>query len=211
MTSCFARLPRAAVLAGAALLGACASSAAVRYHSLFGAAADAAASAPAAFLIDVRPVTIPAQVDRPQLVVRDGGGLLPLEQERWIAPLADEARAALSADLSRALATTDVAGQPRPAGAKVLEVKVDLRRFESAPGAYAAVDAVWSVSAAEAGRQSLVCSSRVRENVGPGYDELVQGHRRALAAIAGRIASAARAYAADRREDLCVEPQGAIR
>lgn len=211
MTSCIAHLPHAAILAGAALLGACASSAPVRYHSLLDAAADTPASAPAAFLIDVRPVAIPAQVDRPQLVVRDGGGLLPLEQERWIAPLADEARAALSADLSRALSATDVAGQPRPAGAKVLEIKVDLRRFESAPGAYAAVDAVWSVSAAEAGRQPLVCDSRAREDVGPGYDELVQGHRRALAAIAGRIASAARAYAADRRDGLCAEPQAAAR
>lgn len=206
MSSCFAHLPRAAIVAGAALLGACASTAPVRYHSLLDAAADATvATSPAAFLIDVRPVAVPAQVDRPQLVVRDGGGVLPLEQERWIAPLADEARAALSADLSRALAAIDVAGQPRPAGAKVLNVKVDLRRFESAPGAYVAVDAVWSVSADEAGRPPLVCSSSVRESAGAGYDELVRGHRRALAAIAGRIASAVRAYAADRRDAPCAE------
>ncbi|MBO9664217.1 PqiC family protein [Dokdonella sp.] len=212
MTSRLAHLPRAAIVAGATLLGACASTAPVRYHSLFGTAADAAvATSPAAFLIDVRPVTIPAQVDRPQLVVRDGGGVLPLEQERWIAPLADEARAALSADLSRALAATDVAGQPRPAGAKVLNVKIDLRRFDSAPGAYAAVDAVWSVSVDEAGRPPLVCGSSIRESVGAGYDELVRGHRRALAVLAGRIASAARGYAADRRDGSCAEPQAVMR
>ena len=179
------------------LLGACASTVPTHYHSLLDASAEAiAAGSPASFLIDVQPVVIPAQVDRPQLVVRDGGGVLPLEQERWIAPLADEARAALSADLSRELATTDVAGQPRPAGARVLGIKIDLRRFDSTPGAYAAIDTVWSLGTNDPKSSPLVCASSVRESAGPGYDELVRAHRQALAAIASRIASAARSYVA---------------
>lgn len=183
--------------AGTLLLGACASSVPTHYHSLLEASAETmAAGSSAAFLIDVQPVGIPAQVDRPQLVVRDGGGVLPLEQERWIAPLADEARAALSADLSRELATTDVAGQPRPADARVLGIKIDLRRFDSVPGAYAAVDAVWSLGINDAKSSPLVCTSSAREVAGQGYAELVRAHRQALAAIASRIASAARSYVA---------------
>lgn len=196
MKSCHAVASRAVAVLGILMLSACASAPPTHYHTLLDPAAATTASTPAPFLIDVQPVGIPAQVDRPQLVVRDGGGVMPLEQERWIAPLADEARAALSADLSRELATTDVAGQPRPKGAKVLAIKVDLRRFDSAAGAYIAIDAVWSLSTNTPNAKALVCASAAHEAVGPGYDELAQGHRRALAAIASRIASAARAYAA---------------
>ena len=186
------RLPLAAAFA-ALLLNACASPVPTRYHSLLDESGSAAgATEPSKRLIDVQPVGIPTQVDRPQIVVRDGGGVIPLEQERWIAPLADEARAALSADLSRELAATDVAGQPRPQGATVLSIKVDLRRFDSAPGAYVAIDAVWSLSTNDAKSSAVVCASSARESVGQGYEELVRGHRRALAAIASRIASAAR-------------------
>jgi uncharacterized lipoprotein YmbA len=192
------RLGRLVVTCGILLLGACASAPSPHYHTLLdAAAATASPSSPARFLIDVQPVGIPAQVDRPQLLVRDGGGVLPLEQERWIAPLADEARAALSADLSRELATTDIAGEPKPASANVLQIKIDLRRFDSAPGDYVAIDAVWSLSMDDTKSSALVCTDSTREPAGQGYDELVRAHRRALAVIAGRIASAARAYAAD--------------
>ena len=193
----FAIALRASVALGFLMLGGCASTLPTHYHTLLGTAAEGAtSSAPASFLIDVQPVGIPAQVDRPQLVVRDGGGMTPLEQERWIAPLADEARTALSTELSRELATTDAAGQPRPGGARVVTIKIDLRRFDSVAGAYAAIDAVWSLSTNDPNAKVLVCASEARESVGPGYDELVQGHRRALSAIASRIASAARGYAA---------------
>ena len=198
MTSRLAIFQPAVTALAVLLLGACASSVPTRYYSLLGETGETAqVTAPAKFLIDVQPVGVPAQVDRPQLVVRDGGGVVPLEQERWIASLADEARAALSAHLARELATTDVAGQPRPAGAAILSIKADLRRFDSVPGAYSAIDAVWSLSSNADKSSPLVCSSSVRENVGPGYDELVRGHRRALAELASRIASAARGYAAD--------------
>ena len=195
MTPCHTyRLLMVATFA-ASLLSACASTVPTRYHSLLDESGATAAPAPAKRLIDVQAVSIPTQVDRPQIVVRHDGGVVPLEQERWIAPLADEARAALSADLSRELGATDVAGQPRPQGASVLSIKIDLRRFDSVPGAYAAIDAVWSLSTNDAKSSALVCASSARETVGPGYEELVRGHRRALAAIASRIASAARTYA----------------
>ena len=186
---------RLIVASGVMLLGACASTMPTHYYSLLDASAEAPAAPPAPFLIDVQPVGIPAQVDRPQLVVRDGAGMLPLEQERWIAPLADEARAAFSASLARELVATDVAGQPRPPGARVVNVKIDLRRFDSVPGAYAAIDAIWSLALNDGKSPPLVCASSTRENAGAGYDELVRAHRQALAAIATRIASAARTYA----------------
>ena len=178
-------------------LGACAS-APMRYYTLIAPAPDAAAApapAHASFRFELMPVGIPAQVDQPQLVVREGGqGMAVLDGARWIAPLGDEVRGALSADLSRELGARDVSGLPA-GGAPVLRIKVDLRRFDSAPGRYALVEAAWSVHALKSGTQ-LSCTSRVEESVTGGYDDLVAGHQRALAELARRIASVAPAVAA---------------
>lgn len=186
------------LLAGGCALGlaACAS-APVRYHTLIAPApAQAASPSPsAAFQFELLPVGIPAQVDQPQLVIRQGAqGAAPLGTERWIAPLADEVRGALSADLAGALHTQDVSGLP--AGGKPrLRVKVDLRRFDSVPGEYALVDAAWSLRLLQ-GDATLACTTRVREPVGAGYAALVEGHQRALARLAASIAQAAVAVAA---------------
>ncbi|KRE88391.1 hypothetical protein ASG87_07200 [Frateuria sp. Soil773] len=184
-------------LAGSALalaLAAC-SSAPLHYYTLVPPAAEAPAGAPAAFQFELLPVGVPAQVDQPQLVVRQGGqGVAPLNGERWIAPLADEVRGALSADLAHALNTQDVTGLP--AGSKpVLRIKLDLRRFDSQPGEYALIDAAWSVRQPKGGAV-LACTSRIRESVGPGYDALVQGHQQALARLAAQIAAVAGPVAA---------------
>lgn len=180
----------------AAALAACAS-APMHYYTLVAPAssAPARAAAPAPLRFELLPVGIPAQVDQPQLVVREGGqGVAVLQGQRWIAPLADEVRGALSADLSRQLGAQDVTGLPAGDG-RVLRIKVDLRRFDSVPGRYALIDAAWSVRALQGGA-TLSCTSQVEENVGDGFDALVAGHQRALAALASRIAGATRALAA---------------
>ncbi|MCX7514675.1 PqiC family protein [Frateuria hangzhouensis] len=193
------------LLAAALALGlaACASEPA-RYYTLMAPAragvpvAPAAGSAngsAAAFQFELMPVGIPAQVDQPQLVIRQGGqGVAPLSGERWIAPLADEVRGALSADLAQALHAADVTGLAS-GGKPRLRIKVDLRRFDSVPGDYALVDAAWSVRQLQ-GEAMLACTSQVREPVGAGYGALVEGHQRALAALAGQIARVAGPVAA---------------
>ena len=178
---------------GLALAG-CAS-APIRYYTLVAPAGEAPrAGAAAPFQFELLPVGIPAQVDRPQLLVRQGAqGVVPLESERWVAPLADEARAALSADLSRALNAEDASGLPG-SGKPRLRIKVDLRRFDSVPGGYALIEASWSVSAPRTG-ETTTGSGSVRESVRPGYEALVQGHQRALARLAAKIALSARSVA----------------
>ena len=142
----------------------------------------------------------------PKLVVRQGGqGVAILEGERWIAPLGDEVRGALSANLARDLHARDVTGLPDN-GRPLLRIKLDLRRFDSQPGAYALIDAAWSLRLPNsANSTSLACNTRVSENVGPGYDALVQGHQRAIAQLAEQIAAAARPFIAN-QDASC--PQG---
>ena len=179
-------------------LTACAS-APLHYYTLIAPADESAGglvaqSATPSLPFELLPVGIPAQVDQPQLVVREGGqAVAMLNSERWIAPLGDEVRSALSGDLARELHSQDVSGLPgneQP----LLRIKLDLRRFDSQPGSYALIEGSWSVRLLHGAHTgALACSSRISETVGPGYAALVQGHQRAIGQLAAQIASAARA------------------
>ncbi|MEO8997701.1 MAG: PqiC family protein [Rhodanobacter sp.] len=190
---------------GAALALAACASAPLHYYTLVAPAAEAAGGpvAPASdtstrsmtpsLPFELLPVSVPAQVDQPQLVVREGGqGVALLGSERWIAPLSDEVRSALSADLARELHSQDVSGMPgndKP----LLRIKLDLRRFDSQPGSYALIEGAWSVRLLRGDHSAaLACTSRINEAVGSGYTALVQGHQRAIGTLAVQIAAAAR-------------------
>ncbi|GGI53371.1 PqiC family protein [Oxalicibacterium solurbis] len=185
-------------------LTACSSAPPVRYHTLLAPAAQTIAHGePAAFLIDVLPVGIPAQLDQPQLVVRAGDSSLALlDGERWAGPLSDELRNALSAQLTRKLDTLDIAGLPRSTDKPVLRIKLQVRRFDAWPGQRVRLDADWSLGLAdETGNARLICHGQFDEPVSGNYPELVQAQQRALAALADRIATDARSWMGSRQSD----------
>jgi uncharacterized lipoprotein YmbA len=191
------RMRHLIVAVGAAMLAACAS-APVHYYTLVPEpdSTQAQSVPPASFQFELLSVGIPAQNDVPQLVVRQNGQAVALlDGERWIAPLADEVRSALSVDLSRRLNARDIGSGLPVDGKPVVRIKVDLRRFESSPGNYALIEATWSVRPLK-GDTVLTCSSHISENVGQGYGGLVAGHQQAVAELAGQIASVAPALAA---------------
>ncbi len=131
----------------ALLLAACSSVPPTRFHTLM-PPLDARATAPAVNRApwQLQHVNVPAQVDRPQFVLRSAdGSLAVLEQERWIAPLADELGGALTDTLARRLgpASTSDAWQ----------IAVDVQRFESVPGRLARLEAAWSVRRGAARRR----------------------------------------------------------
>ncbi|HUA81199.1 MAG TPA: PqiC family protein [Dyella sp.] len=181
----------------AVALAACAS-APVHYYTLIPAPENTQTgnTAPTAnFQFELMPVGVPAQDDVPQLVVRQGGqSVAMLDGERWIAPLADEVRGALSVDLSRQMNAQDVSSGVGVDGKPVLRIKVDLRRFDSSPGNYALIDATWTIRALK-GPAVITCNSRINQSVGQGYEGLVAAHQQALSTLAGQIASVAPAVA----------------
>jgi uncharacterized lipoprotein YmbA len=178
-------------------MAACSSAPPMHYYTLVSPATAAAGTSAAPLRFELLPVRVPAQVDQPQLVVRQGGqGVALLNGERWIAPLADEVRSALSADLMRALPGQNVSGLPAD-GKPVLRISLDLRRFDSLPGDYALIDAAWSLRLSQpANGATLACTSQIREPVEAGYDALVQGHQQALQRLAEQIGRVARPFAA---------------
>ncbi|HET7267547.1 MAG TPA: PqiC family protein [Oleiagrimonas sp.] len=177
-------------------LGAC-RSAPTHFYTLLPPASASEVRGHAAYDIAVLPVTIPAQVDRPQMVVRDGDGSVALLQgQRWIGPLGDEIRSAVSIGLMRRLGAKDVYGLPHDSDTPVYRVNVNVRRFESAPGQYTYLLAAWSVHADKSGNDpTIACTSDIRESVGAGYAALARGHQTALYALAGDIATVIQAAA----------------
>ena len=192
------RMRHLMVVLGAATLAAC-SSAPMHYYTLIPAPDTVQADTttpPASFQFELLPVGIPAQDDVPQLVVRQGGQAVDLlNGERWVAPLADEVRGALSVDISRRLNAQDITTGLPVDGKPVLRIKVELQRFDSSPGSYALIDATWTILPLK-GEGVITCRSRINEGAGQGYEGLVAGHQRALSELADRIASVAPAIAA---------------
>lgn len=173
------------------------SSAPTRFYTLIAptSAPTRAVTAPA-YQFELLPVSIPAQVDQPQLVIRQSDDRVDLlEGEQWIGPLGDQIRTALSDDLTQRLGAEDVDGLPHPKGQKVYRIKLDVRRFESVPGAYALISAAWSVRGTH-NKQTLSCTNTVSQPVGAGYSALVQGHQQALAQLAAKVATSLQSLAA---------------
>jgi uncharacterized lipoprotein YmbA len=196
-----------AAFAATALLAGCAGSApAERFYSLTAGAPSSAAppadaggaQAKTPLYIELQAVSVPQQVSRNQLVVTSGAGRVELlEQERWAAPLASEIGQALSLGVTAELGAIDVFRTPTPEQATVYRISTNVQRFESAPGQYALVDAVWSVRriVGSGSGKVLTCRTYASEPVAAGYDALVAGHRRAVARIAAGISQAVRAQA----------------
>lgn len=177
------------------LIAACASAPPVHFHSLLPADGPPRAVQRQATKIEwqLLPIAIPAQVDRPQLVIRSAAdeSLVVLEQERWIAPLADEMHAAIAERLTQrfGVAASDSASSRR--------IRIDVQRFDSAPGRYAQLAADWFLLT-DGSAPALACRFEARQPVGAGFIELAAGHRRAVAGLADVIADGLAALVAGR-------------
>lgn len=185
-------------VAAALGLSAC-SSTPTHYYTLIApmSSAPPPVASPAPFQFEMLPVLMAVQVDQPPLVVRQGDGSLAiLDAERWGSPLGDEFHDALTPQLERRFGGRDMAGLPKDPSQPVLSLRADVRRFESVPGQYALIDVVWTLGLRnnDAKRQSLTCSSIIREPAGLGMENLVLAHQQAVSRLADSIAKTATAW-----------------
>lgn len=185
-------------VAAALGLSAC-SSTPTHYYTLIApmSSAPPPVASPAPFQFEMLPVLMAVQVDQPPLVVRQGDGSLAiLDAERWGSPLGDEFHDALTPQLERRFGSRDMAGLPKDPSQSVLSLRADVRRFESVPGQYALIDVVWTLGLRnnDTKRQSLTCSSIIREPAGLGMENLVLAHQQAVSRLADSIARTATAW-----------------
>ncbi|QBF26892.1 membrane integrity-associated transporter subunit PqiC [Pseudomonas tructae] len=171
-----AHASRFAVLGLALLLAACRSDP-IHYHTLIPQQPVPASAA----AVQLEQVSVPPQVDRPQVVIRQGNsGLAILETEWWGATLVDELRNALANQFSGTSAA------PR------LGLRVDVQRFDSVPGQYALFDARWRLRSANGnGGANLDCRSVIQTPAGASIDELVLAHQHNLKRFTELVSQAA--------------------
>lgn len=160
-----------------ALLAACRSDP-IAFHTLTPVHAPTQASSNAAEVV-IEGISVPPQVDRAQIVIRQGSnGLAILETEWWGASLSEELRSALVVQLGNGSAARKVA------------VKINVQRFDSIPGQYALIDARWRLREAEGG-EMLNCHSLLQTPAGPEIEDLVHAQQNNVQGLATQIRQAA--------------------
>jgi uncharacterized protein len=160
--------PRVTALALAATLAACGTTPPTRFHSLR-SSQPTAAVAQTPMWVEIAPVSVPAAVDQPQWLVRVADdSLRVLEQERWVAPLRDELRAALAEHLGQRYGAINgaMAAPNAPSGAQTnprWTLRLEVRRFEMVAGQSVWLEGAWSVTSEAPGGSGLHCVSSLRE------------------------------------------------
>jgi uncharacterized lipoprotein YmbA len=168
----------------------------VTYHRLQ-PLPPAAPGPPLDLAVRVGPARFPDLLDRPHLVLAQGGGTVVLCQtHRWAAPLAKDSLRVLVQDLGAALGSARVrAWDADPPGAAPWRVTLEVFRFDGSLGGDLRLEARWSLTSPD-GKVAVDRLSTLTEPVrGPDVEALVDAHDRALAALAAELAEALRGAA----------------
>ena len=185
-------MTRALTMIAAIALAACASTPPSRFFTLSGAPAPAAPSS--AVSIVVGPVTIPAVVDRPEIVTTVNANEVWLDEfNRWASPLADAIAVATAENLGSELATVRSTSLVQSAVEADFRVSIEVQRFESAAGSYALLDAVFTVRRTADARVSTGRTTARETPSEMSYVALGAAHSRAVARLAADIAASTRA------------------
>ena len=176
------------------ILAGCAGSPPVRYYTLVAPAPSALTPHSLArdVMVEVAPVNVPAQVDQPQIMLRDvTGHVVPYHSDRWTSPLSDEVQAALSDGLTRRLGVIDVRGIKPASGQPIWRVQVDVQRFDSLENIAAVLDATWRLRAHNiAQAPTSVCRTQIRvDTAQAGVAGLTMAHQEALQRLSEAIAN----------------------
>jgi uncharacterized protein len=177
----------------AILVAGCGSTPASRFYTLSASPGPAAPSSDLS--LAVGPVTVPAAVDRPQIVVSTGPNQVRLDEfNRWASPLQNNIARVVAENLVAMLGTPRVTISPLTLSAGAdYRAAIEVQRFDSALGEAAMLDVVWTVTRARDGT-SQTGRTTVREpTTAQDYDALAAAHSRALARLSRDIADAVQA------------------
>ncbi len=187
------RLVGIVVLFTFAAIGAGCASKPAKFYALSPTAT--AGGATAAYSVAVGPVSLPAAVDRPQMVVTVGANQVGIDEfNRWASPLQNDIARVVAENLAKILGTTMVGVYPQPTAAGAsYRVLIDVMRFDSMPGTGTTLDALWTVRGAKEGA-SRAGRTTVSEPAADGnVAALVAAHSRALGRLSAEAAEAIRA------------------
>ena len=174
----------------ALMLAGCGSPLKERFYVLSANPMPAPAPGGLSYRVAVGPVTVPAAVDRPQIVLRVNANRVALqEQSRWAEPLKESIPRVVASNLAVLLGDAQVAADAQDAAVPAdCRVTIDIQRFDSVLGEAATLEVLWRVIVSS----GTATDGRflIREPAGgQGYDALAAAHSRALAALSQDIAA----------------------
>ena len=185
------RLAANVILCTFVLLAGC-SSAPSHFYTL--SATAPAGTSTSKLSIAVGPVSVPAAIDQPQIVVNTGPNQVTFDEfNRWASPLQDNLTRVVAENLVALLGTARVTLFPPGLNAEIdYRVQIEIRNFESIPGKSASLDAIWTVRRTKDGKIETGRTS-VREPMQEGsFDALATAHSRGVAKLSQDIADAIR-------------------
>ena len=141
----------------------------------------------------VGPISLPAYLDRNQMVTVSGKNQVDLDEfNRWAESLRESFYRVLLEDLSLLLKTPRAYRYDRSGEEKVdYQVSIDVTRFDCAPEGDAVITAFWTVRGKERHTPLMTKKSVFREPVSSnGFSGMVAAQNRTLADLSREIASA---------------------
>lgn len=170
----------------------CASPPGEQFYTLTSSAVQPAkAPQPDALVISIGAISLPEQVDRPQIVTLDGQQRVSIsEQHRWAASLQSQIGQVLASSLAQRLDTPLVISYPQPEPRSPdIRVTLSIQRFDAQPGQEVVVDALWSARSVHSDQiQTGHESARVSiTSTGDDYAVIAAAYRVALEQISEQV------------------------
>ena len=174
------------------LASGCSSTPPSHFYTL--SAAKVPAAPASSISVAVGPVSLPAEVDQPQIVVSTGPNQVQFDEfNRWAAPLQSIITQVVAENLVAMLGSPHVTLSPQTLSEDTeYRVGIQVQGFESAPGESATLDAVWTVRRMQDGKTETGRTTIRQPVKEKGYDALAAAHSNAIAHMSQDIADALR-------------------
>ena len=147
--------------------------------------------------VGVGPVTLPAYVDRAELVFQSGPNEFKVPADaHWAGSLKESISRVLAADLGRRLHSGNVLSFPwNPDAHLRYQIAVDISQFHSISGQGAILEVAWRVETPD-GKTSLRRGNGIFHApvVGDGYDPVISAENNLLAQLADAMAATLRGH-----------------
>jgi uncharacterized lipoprotein YmbA len=142
----------------------------------------------------VGPVSIPAVVDLPQIVVSTGPNQVAIDEfNRWASPLQNSISRVVAENLVTLLGTPRVSQFQQSLNADGdYRVAIEVQSFDSALGSAATLNAVWIVRRTKDGKAQTGRTTVSEPTASAGFDALAAAHSRALGRMSQEIADVIR-------------------
>jgi uncharacterized protein len=191
----------ASMLCGIAIIG-CSSSPKTSYYQLSSDPIPLMAANSNSVSVMVGPLTLPASMDRPQLVMQSGANDVQIyEYHRWAGSLKGDAGRVIAANLAVSLSTPNVWNFSQSTQNQFdYQVLIDVQSLELSPDQNIVLDVLWTIKPNAQNMQNglpkkalnantMMGRSLVREPLeDKGFDEFVAAQSRAFRKVGGDIA-----------------------